>query len=86
MVLAFPYCEGGRGGECDEGGEGWEKLISEQLTSSCVHHTYLLFSEVDVGQSEVHCVQVGGTGDIVHCSLVAVLSRGEIPHQKVGVA
>ena len=53
---------------------------------SCVHHTHLLFSEVDVSQSEVHCVQVDGAGDIVHCSLVAVLSRGEVPHQKVGVA
>ena len=62
------------------------RLISEQLMSSCVHHTHLLFSEVDVGQSEVDCVKVGGTGDIVHCSLVTVLSRGEVPHQKVGVA
>ena len=68
-----------------EEGDG-RRLISEQLMSSCVHHTHLLFSEVDVGQSEVDCVQVGGTGDIVHCSLIAVLSRGEIPHQKVGVA
>ena len=67
--------------------EGWEKVnISEQLMSSCVHHTHLLFSEVDVGQSEVDCVQVGGTGDIVHCSLITILSRGEIPHQIVGMA
>ena len=55
---------------------------------SCAPHThsYLLFSEVDVGQSEVDCVQVGGAGDIVHCPLIAVLSRGEVPHQEVGVA
>ena len=105
VVLAFSYCEGGRGGEYNGGGEeegrryeGGEeirrrgrgrdgrRLISEQLMSSCVHHTHLLFSEVDVGQSEVDCVQVGRTGDVVHCSLVTVLSRGEIPHQKVGVA
>ena len=109
MVLAFSYCEGGRGGgeesTREEGrrheGRGGEyeggkyaankrrdarRLISEQLTSSCVHHTHLLFSEVDVGQSEVDCVKVGRTGDIVHCSLITVPSRGEIPHQKVGVA
>ena len=85
---------GRRGGEYDGGGEestmkegkDGRRLISEQLTFSCAHHTYLLFSEVDVGQSEVDCVQVGGVGDIVHCSLVAVLSRGEVPHQKVCVA
>ena len=60
--------------------------VSEQLMSSCGHHTHLVFSEVDVGQSDVDCVQVGGTGDIVHCSLITVLSRGEVSHQKVGVA
>ena len=45
----------GRRWRREEGGMG-ERLISEQLMSSCVHHTHLLFSEVDVGQSEVDCV------------------------------
>ena len=58
----------GGGEEMEEGGRE-RRLRSEQLMSSCVHHTHLLFSEVDVGQSEVDCVKVGGTGDIVHCSL-----------------
>ena len=83
MVLAFSYCEGGRVQEREGMGES---SISEPLMSNCVPHTHLLFSEVDVGQSEVDCVQVGGVGDIVHCPLIAVLSRGEVPHQKVGVA
>ena len=51
-----------RGGDTKEGRDA-RRLISEQLMSSCVHHTHLLFSEVDVGQSEVDCVQVGGTSD-----------------------
>ena len=66
----------GRRWRREEGRDG-RRLISEQLMSSCVHHTHLLFSEVDVGQSEVDCVQVGGTGDIVHCSLITGRGRRE---------
>ena len=40
-----------RGGDTKEGKDGrW--LILEQLMSSCVHHTHLLFSEVDVAEGE----------------------------------